>query len=116
MMPVLKNNIDDILQEIKLNYDFLMQRNKNLKEENELLKSEQYKDKELQRLKSELDHEGSKLSFYISDKGKKKRDEFIESHKCARGISCHYEFYPTGIGDVVYYVCGCGKKVIIEEL
>ena len=111
-----KNNIDDILQEVKLNYDFLMQRNKNLKEENELLKSEQYKDKELQRLKSELDHERSKLSFYISDKGKKKRDEFIKSHKCARGISCHYEFYPTGIGDVAYYVCGCGKKVIIEEL
>ena len=37
MAPVLKNNIDDILQEIKFNYDFLMQRNKNLKEENELL-------------------------------------------------------------------------------
>ena len=116
MVPVLKNNIDDILKEIKLNYDCLMQRNKNLKDENELLKSEQYKDKERQRLKSELDHERSKLSFYISDKGKKKRDEFIESHKCARGICCHYEFYPTGIGDVVYYVCGCGKKVVIEEL
>ena len=65
MVPVLKNNIDDILQEIKFNYDFLMQRNKNLKEENELLKSEQYKDKELQRLKSELDYERSKLSLYI---------------------------------------------------
>ena len=49
-MPVLKNNIDDTLQEIKFNYDFLMQRNKNLKEENELLKSEHYKDKEIQRL------------------------------------------------------------------
>ena len=49
MALVLKNNIDDILQEIKLNYDFLMQRNKNLKEENELLKSEHYKDKEIQR-------------------------------------------------------------------
>ena len=70
-MPVLKNNIDDILQEIKLNYDCLMQRNKNLKEENELLKSEQYKDKELQKLKSELDYERSKISFYISEKGKK---------------------------------------------
>ena len=115
-MSVLKNNIDDILQEIKLNYDFLMQRNKNLKEENELLKSEQYKDKELQKLKSELDYERSKISFYISEKGKKKRDEFIESHKCTRGICCHYEFHPTGIGDVAYYVCGCGKKVVIEEL
>ena len=115
-MPVLKNNIDDILQEIKLNYDCLMQHNKNLKEENELLKSEQYKDKELQKLKSELDYERSKISFYISEKGKKKRDEFIQSHKCTRGISCHYEFHPTGIGDVAYYVCGCGKKVVIEEL
>ena len=68
MVPVLKNNIDDILQEIKLNYDCLMQRNKNLKEENELLKSEQYKDKELQKLKSELDYERSKISFYIRKK------------------------------------------------
>lgn len=116
MVPVLKNNIDDILQEIKQNYDFLMRRNKNLKAENELLKSAQYKDKELQRLKSELDYERSKLSFYISEKGKRKRDEFIDNHKCTRGISFHYEFYPTGLGNVAYYVCGCGEKVMLEDI
>lgn len=116
MVPALKNNIDDILQEIKQNYDYVSRSNRFLKAENELLKSEQYKDKELQRLKSELDYERSKLSFYISEKGKRKRDEFIDNHKCARGISCHYEFYPTGLGDVAYYVCGCGKKIMLEDI
>ena len=58
----------------------------------------------------------ARFHFTYLKKEKKKRDEFVRSHKCTRGISCHYEFYPTGIADVVFYVCGCGEKIVIEEL
>lgn len=116
MVPVLKNNIDDILQEIKRNYDYVSRLNKNLKAENKLLKTEQYKDKELQRLKAELERQRSLITFYISEKGKKKRNEFIDKHKCSGAINCHYEIYPTGIGEVIYYVCGCGERVMLEDI
>lgn len=116
MRTILSRNIVDILDEIKERYEDIEQRNKKLVEENKLLKSEHYKDEEIQRLKAELDKEREMIAFRISEEGKKKRNDFFVSHKCDKMVNCHYEIYPTGIGEVIYYVCGCGEKVMLEDI
>lgn len=55
------------------------------------------------------------MYFYVSEKGVKLRNEFIATHKCSGLRNCSYKFVPTGIGEVVYFSCGCGDSVMIED-
>lgn len=116
LMELLRtSDIDNALKTIKIMYERLNTRFERLNEENEKLKSGVYKDEELQRLKKELDDVYSCMLFKLTEEGVRCRDEFISKHKCGKSANAHYTIYPTGLGDVIYYECGCGEKVIIDD-
>lgn len=106
-IPMILKDIKYSLQEVYDNFRTVGDTNEYLRKENERLKSEQYKDEELARLKEE--NEKLKADYYrgfpISEEEKKKIDEWKNSlpevpitKLGAIGGRYIYEFTPTSIG------------------
>lgn len=106
--PWIMQKVENVFQELYDHYRVITRRNEYLEEENERIKSEKYKDEELNKMKTE--YERMKDDYYrgfpISEEEKKKIGEWMDKvigdepdmkMNCAR---FHYEFYPTPIGVV----------------
>lgn len=64
---------------------------------------------------AETKSDEKRLFFYVTDKGVKVRDEILKTHQCDGLRNCSYKFVPTGIGDVSYFVCGCGLQIMLDD-
>ena len=114
--------IDELCEEIKVKFEHEEEILGYLREENERLKSEHYKDEELAKMKEAYDRMKDEygLGFPIS------RDEYsaiktwIEGHhhytQTAIGGAYSYEFTPTSIGIVGKVKCTCGASFTFREL
>lgn len=107
---------------------------RSLREENEKLKDEAYKDTELQRLKSELDKARKDMmrGFPISEEErntiaawKKQHDETVHGYKTAEdrltaggsiGGRYSYRFVPTSLGTSGTVRCTCGAEFEFQEI
>jgi len=120
----LKDKFDTILDNIKMRED----ENARLSKENSYLRSENYKDNELSKMKEELESITKRFrrSFEVTSEDwekirawQKKHD--TEEHKnpgqyhgtCGGGYS--FEFYPTGIGTFGSCVCGICKSRALKS-
>ena len=125
----LLQDIKKSLQEVYDHYRSVTIRNEYLEDEIKRLKSEQYKDEELSRMKEKYDemlkdyHRG----FPISEEEDKKimewldeitKDEdFVTKTGGAIGGRFTYEFIPTGVGIIGIVKDGrTGKKLTFREL
>lgn len=103
-------------------------RNQILQAENDKLKSEHYKDAEIQRLLSEVESWKKRVigSFEISEDERLAIQEWkvkhvAEKHKGngyagAIGGRFTYHFTPTSIGTIGEIVCSCGDKFCFKDL
>ena len=108
-------------QSIEIHMDTLQERNDYLERENKELKSEKYKDNEIQRLNNKIkDYEKQFLRSFIitedeEEEIKKFKDNHFQNHK-HRGIF-EYVFVPTELGDFGEIRCTvCGDKIIFKNL
>lgn len=94
------NNIEDTLQQIYDHFNDILSRNEFLEKENKRLKSENYKDEELIRMKEQYDKmkEDYYRGFPITIEQKNKINEWKLSKGFKSNNTYHYEFYPTAIG------------------
>lgn len=107
-------DIDEVCDNLKELFASQKRTNDILKTQNEKLLNEQYKDKELQRLKQENEKLKDRLtySFEVTKKEWEAIHKWQEEH-CSKnhGSNWSYEFLPTGIGTVGYCKCNsCGEK------
>ena len=119
-----EKDINNAIKIIKDEFD----RNKSvisdLRKENAMLKSEAYKDEELQKMKSELDEMRNdyNLGFPISKEEHKQIKNWMTEHnKChsnsgAIGGGYTYCFTPTSIGIIGTVKCTCGSEFTFREL
>ena len=118
-------DFDGCLERIKMLYQWEVDRNKGLVEENKYLKEGQYKDKELKRMAEELTatKAAALQGFAISPEQTQALQEYRKNHvnayhngKEPAGVSGGnwiYEFIPTSIGVVAHCYCGaCRNKAI----
>ena len=99
-----------------------------LKAENDKLKSEYYKDEEIQRLQQEVANWRKRVnrSFEISENERLAIDEWKAKHiqekhdgnKYAGAIGGRfkYTFIPTSIGEIGEIECSCGEKFCFKDL
>lgn len=99
-----------------------------LKAENEKLKSEHYKDAEIQRLLVEVENWKKRIngSFEISEDeclaiNEWKEKHILEKHNGnkyagAIGGRFKYIFTPTSIGEIGEIECSCGEKFCFKDL
>ena len=97
-----------------------------LRVENQELKSENYKDEELARLKESLNSKDELIgklygrTFVIDDDEQKKIDEFKAKHNHgsagAIGGQYSYTFTPTSIGTIGTITCSCGESFDFSNL
>ena len=109
---------EDCLSKLKNAHDEDMLTIKALTEQNEELKSEHYKDEEIQRLQQKIESMEKDLNrgFPISEEEQKKVDEWFvqhlkQKHNGNRKIDYTYRFGKTHLG-----VCGCVKCDKCEEI
>ena len=105
--PWIMQKVENVFQELYDHYRVITRRNKYLEEENERIKSEKYKDEELNKMKTE--YERMKDDYYrgfpISEDEDKKIREWEDKHRAGADMKMnyarfHYEFYPTPLGIV----------------
>jgi chromosome segregation ATPase len=127
-------NIDELLQKIKNTFDEKNKKIKILKNEISELKDSHYRDKELSRLKTELDNtkqdlrRGFPITEYELNKinewkrkheevhGLKTIEERLKSQGCCGGVY-EYRFIPTSIGVIGSIICSrCGDSFKFREL
>lgn len=128
-------NIDELLQKIKNAFDKKDKEIKVLRKEISELKDLHYKDKELSRLKTELDnakqhlYTGFPITEYELNKinewkrkhekevhGLKTIEERLKSQGCCGGVY-EYRFIPTSIGVIGLIICSrCGDSFEFREL
>ena len=128
-------NIDELLQKIKNAFDKKDKEIKVLRKEISELKDLHYKDKELSRLKTELDntkqdlYRGFPITEYELNKinewkikheeevhGLKTIEERLKSQGCCGGVY-EYRFIPTSIGVIGLIICSrCGDSFEFREL
>ena len=114
------------LNEIKEYCETLNRQNDNLREVNKELKEEQYKDKELAKMKHELEiaRKDNSRGFPISEEEEKAIDTWMNTHPCCyRNYSCGaiggryvYEFWPTSIGVLGIIRCSCGNEFTFQNM
>lgn len=128
------HKLEDCLNSIKYRIEDNENQIKRLEEENKQLKSENYKDEELTKMKSEL--EEMRASFYrgfpISEKEQKAIEEWQRRHDkevhslktlderlkaggCTGG-RYKYIFTHTSIGVSGAVVCSCGARFEFQEI
>lgn len=127
-------NIDELLQKIKNAFDEKNKKIKILKNEIYELKDSHYRDRELSRLKTELDNtkqdlrRGFPITEYELNKineWKRKHEEEVhgltieerlKSQGCCGGVY-EYRFIPTSIGVIGSIICSrCGDSFKFREL
>lgn len=90
--------------------------NKKLREMNDELREEHYKDNTIAALKKELDwyyHH----SFVLSEDEVKEAENWVNNHGCEGYKSTKYIFTPTCVGSVGEVVCeNCGKSFEFRSL
>lgn len=126
--------IDELCEALRRKFEDKEERIKYLKDELEKLKSEKWKDKELQNMKKKLNkmEKAYYRGFPISEKEEKDIQNWISNHESEyhqpketllgkfRGGTiggCYsYYFTPTSIGTVGTIRCNCGKEFTFQEL
>ena len=126
--------IDKMLEGIRNTLDSKDSRIEYLHDENKRLKSKQYKDEELSKMKDYVEKTEKDMcrGFPISEREEQKIEEWklkheIEDHgldtpeKRLRAQGCcsggyTYEFTPTSIGIIGVVKCSCGKEFEFQSL
>lgn len=117
-----EEDLNKYLDEIKENLKIRNQQIKRLQKENELLKEEAYKDKELSELKEKYDklQNDYKRGFQISKDEEQTINNWKKEHfhgECgAAGGQFSYEFIPTSLGEIGIIKCSCGDEFIFKEI
>ena len=128
-------SIEDVLNEIKREFDRKETRIKHLEDENKKLKDEAYKDNELQEMKERLDKMQNDMwrGFPITEEEMTEIRAWMKKHEEeAHGLITEeqkmkyqgvcggkytYHFIPTSIGTIGYIECGvCGEKYTFQEI
>lgn len=121
-----EKEVDESLFQLEWNMKRLLKENDELLAENKSLKSEQYKDAELAKLKSEIDRlrEILNQSYTVNEKEKESIEEWYKEHRNkmhnGRDFNYVYEFTPTAIavfGDCICTTCRgkARQKAIIND-
>lgn len=128
------DNVNDAFEAIQRKIDFLEIKNANLIKENKQLKEQNYKDKELTKMKDRLSHMEADYyrGFPISEDEQKSIQEWMdqhdqEAHNCYTlddklrrggciGGTYKYEFIPTSIGVIGTVKCSCGASFTFQDL
>ena len=123
---MIMNSIENDLKRIYDHYRKVVNENEYLRQENDRLKSEAYKDEELSKMKEKYDQMSKDYyrGFPISEEVDKKINEWIEKqmekHPSGRstiGGRFTYEFFPTSIGTAGSIIDGLtGDKFNFQEL
>ena len=98
-----EKEVDESLFQLEWNMKRLLKENNELTAENKSLKSEQYKDAELAKLKSEIDRLRRILnqSFTVYEREKESIEKWYNEHRNkmhnGRNFEYVYEFTPTAI-------------------
>ena len=125
---------DKCMDSIKRRYERLKIRINTLEEENKILRSEHYKDDEIQKMKEERDiaiknaHNGFPMTEKEINTIKKwKKEHEKEVHNIttddqriqsggAIGGTYTYSFRPTTIGTIGIIKCSCGKEFVFRTI
>ena len=103
----LTHDLKSVLQEVYDHYRSVCHTNDYLREENERLKSEQYRDEELTEMKKKYEkmHEDYYRGFPITKKEEEKIKQWMDTvvgkepeRMRMNSARFHYEFYPTPLG------------------
>ena len=126
--------MQDCIDAILIRYNDALDKISRLEETNKKLRSEHYKDEELQNMKQELKNmkEDYYRGFPISKEKKEAIDiwkmQHVDAVHClhtledrlraggAIGGSYRYEFIPTSIGTIGKVVCACGEEFVFCDL
>lgn len=131
---------EDLLKAISVVLEEKDKKIERLTNENETMKAEHFKDKQLSEMQEEVDKMKKKIDvlrkssmrgFPISEEEEKKIEEWQKKHikkkhwdkehdcpKSAGAIGGRfsYHFIPTSIGVIGEVKCSCGKKFCFQEL
>lgn len=112
-------NIKETLQELEDLIDILQEDKEDYRQAYLEVKDEKFKDEELTRLREELDFYKRNSLVTLSDKQKKRADEFIHEHykKCDTGYkSFVYTVTPTNVITIVELRCPvCGEIIDVSS-
>lgn len=112
-------NIKDSLKELQALIELLEEDKEDYRKAYLEVKDEKFKDEELKRLKEELDFYKRNNLVTLSDKQKKRADEFIHEHykKCDTGYKNFvYTVTPTNVITVVELRCPvCGEIIDVSD-
>lgn len=112
-------DIKDTLKELEALIDLLQEDKDDYRQAYLEVKDEKFKDEELTRLREELDFYKRNSLVTLSDKQKKRADEFIHEHykKCETGYrSFTYTVTPTNVITVVELRCPkCGEIIDVSN-
>lgn len=123
----INKTFDELKDTVNKRINTYEQMNKTLQEENEALKSEYYKNNEIQRLKQKNDemqealNRGFEISKTEDEKLRAWQKKHIEekhggnAYAGAIGGRFSYEFIPTGIGTFGTCKCICGDSFNFQE-
>lgn len=96
-----------------------------LEKENKELKDSAYAEKEMAKMKDQLNtlladyHRGFSISKEEQAKIHSWMEQHEKEHPGGHGVSggkYTYEFCPTGLGTIGYVKCSCGKKFCFQDL
>ncbi len=120
------HDLKSVLQEVYDHYRSVVNTNEYLRNENERLKDEAYKNEELSKMKKKYDQMSKDYyrGFPISEEEDKKINEWIEKQMekvpgigGASGGRFTYQFTPTGLGTAGTVIDGfTGDKFTFQEL
>ena len=112
-------DVKEMLQELSDKIELMQEDHNDLVESYRKLKDEKFKDKEIKRLKEELDFYQRNTLVTLSDKQRENARRFQKEHyeNCETGmISFKYTIIPTGIGNVVEIRCPkCGEILDLTD-
>lgn len=112
-------DIKETLQELEALIDILQEDKEDYRQAYLEVKDEKFKDEELTRLREELDFYKRNSLVTLSDKQKKRADEFIHEHykKCDTGHrSFVYTVTPTNVITIVELRCPvCGEIIDVSS-
>ena len=115
---LIDTDMETNLKEIQRYVDYLKDRIVILAEQNQELKDENYKDKELNNLSIALISANHHALFMLSDIELDRLNAFKQRHrKCGKTDSTwDYKFYHTELGTAVEVVCpGCKRSLDITD-
>lgn len=112
-------SIKDSLKELQALIELLEEDKEDYRKAYLEIKDEKFKDKELKRLKEELDFYKRNSLAILSDKQKKRAEEFIHEHykKCDTGYrSFVYTVTPSNVITIVELRCPiCGEIIDVSS-